>query len=152
MRVLVPIALTAATAAALFACRAEQAATADFCTELLEVRDIDELVASLDPTLLAEAGSHLAALRSAAPDSLRDDLGELERFVTRTAEAVGANPGAETGAVESVAREIDLDRLEEAGGAVERYAAAECGVVLTTSTTTTPPPSTAPETAAPGDG
>jgi hypothetical protein len=107
----------------------ERSATG-FCAALAEARDLDEGLASLDPTRLDPQVAALARAAAVAPEDIAPSVATVRGLVDDLTETIEAAPRDRARAVEDVLRASDLAAAQAAGAAVEGYARDVCGLPL----------------------
>ncbi len=142
MRLLLATAVTATVlTAGYFVAQQDGPGSEAFCEQLSVVVDVDAVLATLDPLSISAAATQLRALHEVAPPSVRDDVGALLAMTDDLVAEVELPAGNEERAAGAVARRTDLDRIAEAGTAVQAYARDTCGIDLSPAP---PPPTIAP--------
>jgi hypothetical protein len=137
--VVIAIVVVAGGAVAFLRARHVDRSVEALCQALTEAQDLDQSLATLDPTTLGPQVSALRRAERVAPSDIEPSVATLADFVGGLAEEVddaGADRAdAFTRALE--ARQDRISEITEAGTAVQAWAEASCGLTLVGASTTT---------------
>ncbi len=120
--------------------RGETASVPVFCERLADAQDLDQSLATLDPTTLGpQTGALQRALR-VAPADIAPQLTTLTAFVEQLTAAVSASPTNKREALVDALeeRQGEIDAVTAAGRAVQEWSLANCGIALNGTATSVP--------------
>ena len=109
------------------------------CGHLAAAKDLDRSLTSLDPDTLRERLRALDAAVTTAPADIEPQITALDRFVNDLLAQVdqAASQDRRTALADALAARADqIDAITSAGGSVQSWAAANCGIELGDATTT----------------
>lgn len=114
----------------------EERSVEAFCEQLGRTTGLDDALALLDLDAIETAAAELAKLASVAPEEIRQDVQQIHQVVIELNNAVTAPSVEPADAARDVlrSRADQVAQIERAGKAVQRFAAAQCGVQLVTTT------------------
>lgn len=103
-----------------------------FCERLALAQDLDQSLATLDPTTLGPQTGALQRALSVAPDDIKPQLATLTAFVEQITAAVSASPTNKRDALVNALeqRQGEINAVTAAGRAVQEWSSANCGISL----------------------
>lgn len=112
--------------------RDETASVPVFCERLALAQDLDQSLATLDPTTLGPQTGALQRALNVAPADIKPQLATLTAFVEQITAAVSASPTNKRDALVNALeqRQGEIDAVTAAGRAVQEWSSANCGISL----------------------
>ena len=110
----------------------EPASVPVFCERLALAQDLDQSLATLDPTTLGPQTGALQRALNVAPADIKPQLSTLTVFIEQITAAVSASPTNKREALVNALeqRQGEIDAVTAAGRAVQEWSSANCGISL----------------------